>query len=265
MRTFLPMLLLMISTFVSAQSAPEKPVPWPEGKQVAVSLSFDDARPSQVDVGTPLLDQHKVQATFFLVPGSMEQRLSQWQQAAKAGHEMGNHSLNHPCTGNFPWSRHKALEEYSLSQMKQELMEANQQIEVLLGVAPSVFAYPCGQTFIGRGTHTESYVPLIAELFAVGRGWLDESPNDPAFCDMAQLLGISMDEQDFPAIKTLIEEAKQNHQWLVLAGHDIGESGRQTTRTSMLKELFQYAQNPKNGVWLAPIGTVAAHIQQQKP
>ncbi|HXI40557.1 MAG TPA: hypothetical protein VNH83_11290, partial [Bryobacteraceae bacterium] len=29
---------------------------WPDGKRVAVSLSFDDARASQVDVGIPLFD-----------------------------------------------------------------------------------------------------------------------------------------------------------------------------------------------------------------
>ncbi|MCU1274750.1 MAG: hypothetical protein JWO48_2181, partial [Bryobacterales bacterium] len=30
---------------------------WPESKRVAVSLSFDDARASQVDVGVPLFDK----------------------------------------------------------------------------------------------------------------------------------------------------------------------------------------------------------------
>ena len=37
---------------------------WPKGKRAAVSLSFDDARTSQLDVGIPLLDRHKVPATF---------------------------------------------------------------------------------------------------------------------------------------------------------------------------------------------------------
>nr|WKN38498.1 polysaccharide deacetylase family protein [Tunicatimonas sp. TK19036] len=263
MHTHLFLLLSMASTFASAQSS-KQPIAWPEGNQVAISLSFDDARPSQVDVGTPLLDKYDVKATFFLVPGSVEQRQAKWKQAAEAGHEMGNHSLNHPCSGNFPWSRQKAIEEYSLEQMREELVQANQQIEALVGVAPEVFAYPCGQTFVGRGRDTKSYVPVVAELFTSGRGWLDESPNDPAFCDMAQLLGMSTDEQDFPAIREIIENAKQNGQWIVFAGHDIGESGRQTTRTAMLEALFQYAENPENGVWLAPIGTVAAHIQNQR-
>lgn len=264
MKIFALFVSLSLSWIARAQPDNGQPVSWPEGKQVAVSLSFDDARPSQVDVGTPLLDQYQVQATFFLVPSRAKERQTKWQQAAANGHEMGNHSLNHPCSGNFLWSRSKALETYSLQQMQLELEQANREIEDLLGVAPEVFAYPCGQTFVGRGTETESYVPLVAELFAAGRGWLGESPNDPAFCDMAQLLGMSMDEQDFAAIKDIIEGARENGQWVVLAGHDIGESGRQTTRVAMLKQLFQYAQDPANGVWMAPIGRVVAHIQQQR-
>src|SRR5690606_40293713 len=66
------------------------------------------------------------------------------------------HSLNHPCSGNFPWSRDNALEEYSLDKMRNELAEANRQIENLLGIDVNTFAYPCGQTFVGRGMKTQS-------------------------------------------------------------------------------------------------------------
>lgn len=58
-------------------------------------------------------------------------------------HEIGNHSLNHPCTGNFPWSRQKAIENYSLKKMRNELITANNEIKELLGVESEVFAYPC--------------------------------------------------------------------------------------------------------------------------
>ncbi|WP_269013696.1 polysaccharide deacetylase family protein [Aquirufa nivalisilvae] len=48
---------------------------WPQGKKMALSLSFDDARGSQVTQGTPLLNQYGVKATFFLNPGAMEKTL----------------------------------------------------------------------------------------------------------------------------------------------------------------------------------------------
>ncbi len=237
---------------------------WPEGKRTAVSLSFDDARMSQVDKGTALLDQYGTKATFYVVPSAVKQRLEGWKKAAANGHEIGNHSLNHPCTGNFLWSRQKALEDYTLEKMRSELEEANQEIQELLGVKPEVFAYPCGQTFVGRGTDTKSYVPLVATLFFTGRGWLDEGPNDPAFCDFAQLTGMEMDGKDFEEILPLLENAKETGQWVVLAGHEMGESGQQTTRLAMLKKLLEYAQDPANEIWIAPVGTVARYIQDHK-
>ena len=38
---------------------------WPEGKKMAISLTFDDARLSQADLGIPLLDKYGVKATFY--------------------------------------------------------------------------------------------------------------------------------------------------------------------------------------------------------
>jgi hypothetical protein len=125
---------------------------------------------------------------------------------------------------------------------------------------PTVFAYPCGQTFVGRGKETKSYVPVVAGLFTVGRGWLDEAPNDPSYCDMAQITGMEMDGKDFEEVLPLIESAKKNGQWLVLAGHEMGNDGAQTTRLSMLEKLLQYAQDPANEIWIAPVGTVAGYI-----
>ncbi len=237
---------------------------WPQGKQVAVSLTFDDARTSQVDAGTALLDGYGVKATFYVVPSGVKNRMDGWKKAVANGHEIGNHSLLHPCTGNFPWSRQKALEDYSIKKIRKELSQANDSIQQWLGVKPQSFAYPCGQTFVGRGTGTKSYVPVIAKLFLTGRGWLDEGPNDPAFCDFAQLTGIEMDGKDFEQILPLLQQAKANKQWLVLAGHEMGESGAQTTRLTMLKKLIEYAQDPANGIWLAPVGTIASYVQDQK-
>ena len=113
-----------------------------------------------MDKGIALLDQYNVKATFYLMPSSLKERLAGWKKAAASGHEIGNHSLKHACSGNFEWSREKALENYSIEQMRKELVDANNEIESLLGVKSEVFAYPCGQTFIGRGVNTKSYVPL---------------------------------------------------------------------------------------------------------
>lgn len=233
---------------------------WPQGKQVGVSLSFDDARASQVDVGAPLLDSYGVKATFYVSVVPLRQRLSDWKAAVGAGHEIGNHSLRHACTGNFPFSREKALEDCTLEQMAAELDQANAEIEKLLGVRPVTFAYPCGQKFVGRGVGVKSYVPVVASRFLAGRGWRDEMANDPAFCDPAQLLGIDFDGLTWEQLKALIDQAKEKGSWLVLGGHDIGDGGRQTTRVDTLRAFCEYARDPKNGVWVDTVANVGRYV-----
>lgn len=256
---------LLLSTFLSekilAQSG-DDPFEWPDGKEVALSLSFDDARQSQVEVGTKLFDKYGVKATFYVVPDAISPQLDGWKQAVNSGHEIGNHSFHHPCTGNFEWSRDHALEDYTLEGMRKELTKANNNINQMLGVLPTSFAYPCGQKFVGHGSETKSYVPVIAELFSSGRGWLDETANAPGYLDQAQLLGVEMDGKDFDEIKLLIENVKNEGNWLILAGHEIGTVGRQTTRVAMLEKLIEYAQNPDNKIWLAPVGTISEYVDK---
>ena len=253
---------LISSTFIFGQQ--EKSFTWPDGKSMAVSLSWDDARKSQVVNGTPLLDKYGIKATFYVIPSSVEQELEGWKQAVKNGHEIANHTLTHPCSGNFLWTRANALEDYSLEQMATDLIEANKKLTALLGVTPTEFAYPCGQTFVGRGIDTKSYVPVIAEHFVSGRTWLDEEPNDPAFCDLAQLTGIEMDGKSFNQIRDRIEQAKDKGLWLVLGGHEIGSKNFQTTEVKMLKKLLPYLMDPKNGIWVAPVGEISAYIKSKR-
>ena len=237
---------------------------WPEGKKMALSLTFDDARLTQIDKGIPLLDKYDVKATFYVSPASLLLRVDGWKKAVKTGHDIGNHSVLHPCTGNFTWARSKALEDYSLLSMKSELDSASKLIKQTLGVEPVSFAYPCGQKFIGKGVNTKSYIPVIASLFESGRGWLDEAANDPSYCDMAQLTGMELDGKSFDQILKLIETAKASGQWLILAGHEMDVDGVQTSRLETLEAICKYASDPANGVWIENVHNIAAWVKEKR-
>jgi peptidoglycan-N-acetylglucosamine deacetylase len=235
---------------------------WPEGVVAAVSLTFDDARESQLETGVPLFAEYKTRVTFYLTADSVAERGSEWKRAAAAGHELGNHTMVHPCSGNFPWARGRALEEYTLDRMRAELLDANRSIAAATGVVPVSFAYPCGQKFVGRAGGVASLVPLVHELFLAGRGWLDEAANDPAFVDRAQLFGYPMDDVAFSELRAVVDDAIARGQWLVLAGHDIGPGpGHQVTRVSMLRELLVYLQVPSRRVWIDTVARVAEHVK----
>jgi peptidoglycan-N-acetylglucosamine deacetylase len=118
-----------------------------------------------------------------------------------------------------------ALEDYTMAMMEHELDEANTETQRLLGVMPTTFAYPCGEKFVGRGTGTQSYVPLVAKKFRARRGFRDELANNPTFCDMAQVLASQSDGMTFEDMKKAVLAAAQEGGWFVFAGHEIGKAG----------------------------------------
>jgi peptidoglycan/xylan/chitin deacetylase (PgdA/CDA1 family) len=238
--------------------------PWPEGKLCAVSLSFDDARSSQVDKGVPLFNSYGVKATFYITPDSLPKRLDAWKKANNYGHEIGNHTTSHPCTGSYAFSFGNALENYTLAQMEDDIKNANNIIQSQLGINTVSFAYPCGQKFVGTGENVQSYVPLIAKNFASGRGWLGEAANNPWICDFAQLLGMESDGKSFEQLKALIEQARSEGAWLILAGHEINTKGLQTTQIQELEELLRYMNNPENGVWIGTVAEIAHFVKNNR-
>src|SRR5205807_2373822 len=72
-------------------------------KQCAVVLTYDDAINADLDNVLPALDSLGLKGTFYLIGSSpvVAARMQEWRQAALHGHELGNHSLFHPCDGSL--------------------------------------------------------------------------------------------------------------------------------------------------------------------
>jgi len=235
---------------------------WPQNRRAALSISFDDSRVSQLENGLPILNEYGIKSTFYVMPRVVENHRDAWKAAIGNGHEIGNHTVTHPCSGNFAFARNKALEEYSLTQMENELEEASKAIKVLLGVEPQTFAYPCGQTYVGRGESTQSYVPLVAKHFLAGRGFNGESANDPTFCDLAQLIGMSGDIQDFAFLEKHLDKTLADGNWLILAAHDVGAE-RQSISEEVLGAIGEYTKKHPE-LWVDTVANIAAYIKSQR-
>ncbi len=244
---------------------------WPNGALAAVSLTFDDARESQLDIGAPILAARGIPATFYVSLPSFQARADDWSRMAGDGHEIGNHTATHPCSANRPWSRDNALEDYTLEAMDRELAEASAAIERIIGSVPSTFAYPCGQTFIGRGETTASYVPLVARRFLAGRGYLAEDPADPSLVDLAQVPGVAMDCRTAEDLLSELDAAADVGAWLVLVAHGVAESrspgepnGDLAVSDVVLDAVCErLARDPR--MWGATVRDVAAFIARQRP
>jgi peptidoglycan/xylan/chitin deacetylase (PgdA/CDA1 family) len=232
---------------------------WPSAHRAALSFSFDDARPSQLDAAVPLFDRLGLAATFFVLPEKVAADRARWRDAVATGHEIGNHTVHHPCSGNFAWSRDRALEELTLTDFHHELDDADRQLHELLGVVPRVFAYPCGQTFVGRGRDTKSVVPMVAERFVAGRTFNNVSANSPLHCDLAQVAAVNIDELTFSQVQPRLEAALAAGAWLVLGGHEVGEqAGPETTAVATVEAVVAWCRD--HDVWIDTIGAIAARV-----
>jgi len=242
---------------------------WPDNNKMAVSLTFDDARVSQIDSGgISILNKYNVNGTFYVSPENLSLHIDGWKKAIDNGHEIGNHTTTHPCSINFGWAYRKSLENYSITDISNDINTANGIIEEMLGVQPVSFAYPCGQTFVGQGENTKSYVPVISKMFESGRLYSSGAVS-PVFCDMAQLPSEHLDNRSFDEILELIEAAKQKGQWLILVGHDVGD-GRSAGNDNLMSSkktieaICEYASDPSNEIWIDNVHNIASYIKNKR-
>lgn len=145
---------------------------WPEGQRAAVSLSYDDALNSQLDHAVPALDKHGIKGSFYLLLASpvVNDRLNEWRKVAEAGHELGNHTLFHPCSASAPhrsWVRpHNDMDKRTVEQMQQEVLTANAFLKAIDGRTERTLTPPCIETKTSDG----DYLPLVRDQFVAIKG-----------------------------------------------------------------------------------------------
>ena len=112
--------------FVSLGNYAQTNGPW-QGKQCAVVLTYDDAIEQHLDNVIPVLDSLDLKATFYITAysSSMKNRMNEWKQLPVHGHELGNHTLYHPCMGGpgRSWIKPEYdLRNYSVQRMIDETL-----------------------------------------------------------------------------------------------------------------------------------------------
>jgi hypothetical protein len=115
---------------------------------------------------------------------------------------------------------------------------------------------------VGRAAETKSYVPLVAKHFLAGRGFNGESANDPTFCDLSQLIGMSGDIQDFAFLEKHLDKTLADGNWLIIAAHDVGDKP-QAVSESVLRAIGEYTQKHPE-LWTDTILNITTYIKSQR-
>lgn len=249
--------------FGSTMNAQEKNL-W-RGKACALSLTYDDALNVHLDNVIPLLDSLGLPGTFYLSGyfPAFRARVTDWKAAAAKGHELGNHTLFHPCTGKLPgreWVKPDYdLGNYSMPRLLDEIKLANTLLEALDGRTKRTFAYPCGDTKIGDS----SYVDNIRNDFVAARGVQSEMAgiND---IDLFKIGSYMINGQSGEELIALVKQAMKNNALLVFLFHGVGGEHDLNVSLRAHRELLLFLQNNEKDIWIAPLVEIAEYVRENK-
>lgn len=239
---------------------------WPSSKKAAVSICYDDGRPSNLDVVIPELERRGFKGTFFLTPSVYSQyRPWGWRRAFQQGHEIANHTWSHP----GPEKMHTyTAEQFSAEQTG----PAEQWMNDNVGYDEErTFAYPEAFYELGTGAEApERYTDLVRRTFLAGRNGsgLATSPaevwNSPYHVEAGAL---TWDNDDPKRSIDYCEDALSKNSWAILAFHDVVlhqpiDAGE--TSLGVHSEILDYLACKEDEFWIAPFRTVFRHIMSQK-
>ncbi len=237
---------------------------WPGDCCAAISLTFDDGIASQLKIAVPMLNEADLHGTFYLCPRGDDylEKLAPWRAVAKAGHEIGNHSIAHVCSRAFsPDPAARGLENLTLADIEKDIAEAKRRLQQIAPEQKEMsFCYPCYMEHVGCGPTRQSYVPVVARHHIAGRG-KGEFPfaNFPATVDLHYAWSWPAERMPGSQMVGLVERCAAYHAWGILVFHGIHE-GHLSVAENDFRELVDYLRGNHQRVWSAPVAKVASRI-----
>jgi peptidoglycan-N-acetylglucosamine deacetylase len=253
---------------------------WPDQRRCAISLTFDDGLVSQVQTAIPSMNDCDLRGTFYLNPRGYDRQTARllncpstgwrdqlqiWLPMHLAGHEIGNHTVTHPCSLNIQaeWLEGKYLQDWSLAQIEADMLLAQERIQsVFPNQRATSFAYPCYESDVGHGAQRTSYTPVVARHFVAARA-RGEYANDPLFCDLHHLSSWPVERQDGSTMIGLVEQALAQGRWGVFTFHGINEGHLPVGLPDFL-ELLDHLVYRRVEVWVAPVAEVGEYITRMR-
>jgi len=251
--------LLMVLICLSPAAAETIPAKWHGDKKGAVSVTFDDGLRSQFQNAFPVLQQHNIKATFFIISGDVGvdpySRMDQCdiQELAADGQEIASHTVTHSKLARL---RH--------DDVVYELQQSQSYLQQLTGQKVHTLAYP-------YGNYDQDVMDVARDYYIAARSTLSWAINSasPDEDEFYELLVIAPhedgpgDENALAYLQYWVEQAVMERKWDIEMFHSIGiEGGYDTVSSEAFDTHVEYlAQN--QDVWVAPMGTVSEYIHER--
>lgn len=233
------------------------------GKKCAVVLTYDDGLNIDLTHVIPVLDSVGLKATFYISDyfDGLKNQIEGWKKAAAEGHELGNHTIWHPCEGGKPGREFVQpdydLNNYSVNRMVNEIKEMNMVLKTIDTKTQRTFAYPCGDMKI----HDTAYLDALKDVFVAARGVSAEMlPIDKI--NLYNIGCYMINGQSGKQLIDLVKQAMTTHTLLVFLFHGVGGEHSLNVSLQAHSQLLHYLQQNEKDIWVAPMLDIARFVRR---
>lgn len=232
------------------------------GKRAAVVLTYDDALNVHLDNVVPVLDSLNLKGTFYLTASSnaARNRINDWRKAAASGHELGNHTLFHPCDASLSgmsWVKPEYdLSKYSMSQIQSEIRMCNAYLKAIDGKDKRTFAFTCGHKKVLEG----EFIQSLKEEFVAARSVRHEMHR----IEDQKLLDIdcySMEGTSAENMIELVKAAQKSGKLVVFLFHGVGGEHGLNVSKEAHSQLVHYLKKNESEIYVDTMLNVAEYIK----
>jgi peptidoglycan-N-acetylglucosamine deacetylase len=243
---------------------------WPNGAAGAVSLTYDDALTCHFEAVGPQLESAGLHGTFNLIVGRVGffGNVAEWKNLAAHGHELGNHTVFHPCRSEPPNPRPLHDPGYNLcayteKRFRDELELANWALSTTDGRTERTYANTCHHNYLGSGSSQQSIEPILHDYFVAARGERTDRAIDIAQVNYQNMGTAGADKRTFVDLRDEIDATIAAGNWIVYTIHGVGEGTHKGYVDSEEHRLLaEWLGANRKRIWTAPMIEIAKYLSQ---
>lgn len=238
---------------------------WPKNKKGAIVLTYDDALVSHLDIAVPQLNKYKLKGSFYLDGGMTEAEMDRWSEVSAQGHELGNHTLYHPCSEKaLRLHPRNTSESHDAHSILEEIGMMNRLLYGIDGKKTRTYAYPCTEVVVGGVDYADTL--RQSRLITYARVGGDENAvvTDLNSLDPLKVPSYALlNNQDADALISFVKKVQQEGGIGVLMFHGVG-GDYLTVSAEDHEKLLQYLAAHKDEIWVGTFQEVMDHVVSKK-
>ncbi len=258
---------LIIFAITSSCGQTKEVFEWPNGAQSAMSLTYDDGLPSHINTVGPILEKYNFKATFYptLSSPSLYDDMDKWKKLAIDGHELGNHTVYHPCQKSgigMEWVKdYHDLDKYTSEEIAEEISLANTFLFAMDGKKTRTFAYPCSHYFAGG----KSYVDFVSSQFLSARGSSGEQNEllKLSDIDLYNVPSWAPNNHGADDLILYIEKIMELKTFSTITFHGIGAE-HMTVSKEAHEKMLQFLDSNRDKIWVGTLEEITAYLKSKR-